>query len=71
VPALQTQIAIRPVPNVEISVSGGIEWDTRAPQIIAPSFADFPFGPGQPAALGFSTQTGYRIGGSFTYAFNR
>jgi hypothetical protein len=70
VPALQTQIAIRAFPNLQISVSGGIEWNARTPQIIAPSFADFPFGQGQPASLGFSTQTSYRIGGSFTYAFN-
>jgi hypothetical protein len=71
VPALQTQIVMRPAPNIQVSAFGGVEWDTRTPQIIAPSFADFPFGPGQSAGLGFSTQTGYRVGGSFTYAFNR
>lgn len=71
VPALQGQIAIRPAANLQLSIFGSVEWDTRTPQIIAPSFADFPFGPGQSAGLGFSAQTGYRVGGSVTYAFNR
>jgi len=71
VPALQTQIALRPAPSIQISAFGSVEWDRRTPQIIAPSFADFPFGPGQPASLGFSAQTAYRVGGSFTYAFSR
>jgi hypothetical protein len=71
VPALQTQVAIRPSQNLQIAVFGSVEWDTRTPKIISPSFADFPFGPGQSAGLGFSTQTSYRVGGSFIYAFNR
>jgi hypothetical protein len=71
VPALQTQIAIRLSPDFQLDIFGGVEWDTRTPRIVAPSFADFPFGPGQPASLAFSTQTGYRVGGSLTYTFNR
>jgi hypothetical protein len=71
VPALQTQLTIRPSPSLDIAVFGSVEWDTRTPKIVAPSFADFPFGPSQSATLGFATQTSYRIGGSFTYAFSR
>lgn len=71
VPALQARVAIRPSPDIQIAVHGGVEWDTRAPRIIAPSFADFPFGSAQSAGLGFATQTSYSIGGSFTYVFNR
>jgi hypothetical protein len=70
VPGLLAQLTLRPAPQARIGMFGGVEWDTRAPMIVAPNFTDFFLFQGNPASLGFTTQTSYRVGGSFTYAFN-
>lgn len=70
VPALQTQVTIRPATNLQLKLFGAVEWDNRVPQIVAPTFSFFVF-PGDPVRLEFASQTSYRIGGSFVYAFNQ
>lgn len=69
VPALQTQVTIRPAANLQLRIFGAMEWDNRVPQIIAPTFSFFAF-QGDPVRLGFASQTSHRIGGSLIYAFN-
>lgn len=70
VPALQTQLTLRPAANAQFRLFGAVEWDNRVPQIVAPTFSFFVL-PGEPVRLDFGSQTSYRIGGSFVYAFNQ
>jgi hypothetical protein len=73
IPGGEIELVFKPWSQVQVRLFGGLEWDSKVPGIIGPSFtpAQFFTFQGNPATIGFSGQASYYAGGGFVYAFGR